>query len=271
MEKQTLKTNDLEDQLLEEQKELNNVCKEILGEIFDLVERKEQCKNENNFKEAGLIMKELQELGVKYKELKLRELEIKQVNDIKKFEIEIEDKIDEYDRNVENNLKEFDNEVHKIHENLKEKNQKIIDSTIKNLENIQNENGKPTPQILDIHFRIQNLVKQQNFDEAHLLSMKLENLEKNCIDRNNSEMNHKIEKHLEKIKNKHDIEFEAYLTKNKTHRNNLTQKYEKEKQILLNKLKADYNKKINEYKHNFNNKKLYLKKFLPTEINFKSN
>lgn len=175
-----------------------------------------------------------------------------------------ENELEEFDRKYEEEYINLNNVWDSKIEDLNSKNDEIMNelynkhnnelkSKQAELESNQPRNNKIPPQILNIKFQIEKLVKLQKYKEADVMSKKLNTLLEQYATDKNTEITDKCNNIIELIQKSHDKEINAYKVKfeNKlsellTTKNNelseLNKKFITAKNKLLDTQKLNYNK-----------------------------
>ena len=175
-----------------------------------------------------------------------------------------ENELEEFDKKYEEEYINLNNVWDSKIEDLNSKNDEIMNelynkhnnelkSKQMELESNQPRNNKVPPQILNIKFQIEKLVKLQKYKEADVMSKKLNTLLEQYATDKNTEITDKCNNIIELIQKSHDKEINAYKVKfeNKlsellTAKNNelseLNKKFITAKNKLLDTQKLNYNK-----------------------------
>lgn len=137
-----------------------------------------------------------------------------------------------------NKIEQYNTQSASLEEELQEKHKEKYQVYEKKLEEEMPKVGKMSPEVLNMEFQIEKLVKDQRYKEAHALQKKVEVLRQKCwskIDnQTTARRNHKIEFFLQK----QEYEMQALCKKIDTGREELIKAREKDYQKLVSKYRV---------------------------------
>lgn len=150
----------------------------VEGEIFDAIaqlnEERIVHEQQGNFMEAARVKERLHKLGEEFERRKLSELRQKHQNEKDQLENEFQKELNSCNEFWNNKIEQYNTQSQSLEDELRQKHEEKLEAYQKKLEEEMPKVGKMSPEILNLEFQIEKLVKDQRYKEAHSLQKKVE-------------------------------------------------------------------------------------------------
>ena len=211
---------------------------EIFEAIAQLNEERMAHEAQGDFMQAARVKDRLQKLGEEFEKRKLNDLKNKHQNEKDALENEFQKELNSCTDFWGDKITQYNEQSQSLENELRSKHEENLESYQAKLEEQMPKVGKMSPEILNLEYQIQRLVKDQRYKEAHALQKKAEALRQKCsvkIDNETAQRrNHKIDHFLQK----QDYEMQALCKKIDTGREELVKAKEKDYQKLVSKYRV---------------------------------
>jgi hypothetical protein len=241
-----------------------NVVDEIFGTIVQLNKERVVLEREQKFFDAGRIKDQLKRLGEEYVKVSLYSLKERQRMEKEGLESEYEKELNElaqtWDTRLAENEEELRNNLETIRQHQVEEFNRFEEEVKQNMP----QQGRFSPEILNLEYQIEKLVKDQRYNEAGNLQKRLDMLKNNCINKINSKTEDKIRNLLENVNKKHENELIALEKRQNSERDELLKMREKEFEKVHSKFRVFREKLDNNHNSDFIREEKKLKTFNPS-------
>ncbi|EAR82697.2 hypothetical protein TTHERM_01093630 (macronuclear) [Tetrahymena thermophila SB210] len=181
-----------------------------IGEYIQLLQDYEKnCLKEQNFKEAELVTKRIEELQqheLVYRSLAVVEKNKEEINELEQLNLQ---QFNEFNEIWDQIIDEHVQKLKQLEENMVQQHQQEIIVKEQELQQIQPGKCKYSKEILNLRFVLENLIKCKKYGEAHEVKERLAKLEKQEEEKWVKVHEQKIEKKREQIVLKQKQEMEA--------------------------------------------------------------
>lgn len=220
------------------------MSEQIMETIVKFNEQRFQLEQAGKFIEAGRVKQKLTQLGLEYVKVRLEELKVKQSEEKNEFDKQYETELEEVQQAWDQNLEEKEKEIQSRLEELQGLQSEAFQREEARLREKENTEGKPTPEMLNAAYQIQQLVNKQRYDEAAVLQKRLEALRVKAIQKNGSNSDSKIKNALERILKSQVIELNSAEAKLLSEREAIISAREKSLNAVHSKYKVIHDKLI---------------------------
>lgn len=186
---------------------------EIFEAIAQLNEERISHESQGDFMEAARVKDRLKKLGEEFEKRKLADLKSKHQNEKDALENEFQKELNSCTDFWGDKISQYNEQSQSLENELRSKHEEKLEGYQTKLEEEMPKVGKMSPEILNLEYQIERLVKDQRYKEAHSLQKKCEALRQKCsvkIDQQTSQRrNHKVDHFLQK----QDYEMQALCKK----------------------------------------------------------
>jgi len=187
---------------------------------------KKQHVNDIKFNDAEEIKNKIVKVKETLKMKKSKYLDIKYQNESRSIEEKAKKDLVDFDNELEEKLSEFQLNAKKLISDLNIRQNYEITELNKQLEMSMVKSMKYSNNFLDLKKQQENLIKQQFFKEAHVITKKLQIMEKSEIEASSKARNDKIKSKTDKLASKHVLEKNSLLKKIKDEEGSLNKQRE---------------------------------------------
>ena len=221
--------------------DFSKINKEKIDDYIELMkEHQMNCVKAGNFIEAELAKQRVIQLKKIAEKKNLKEVQNRQKLDTNKLKNLHNQELKQFNKEFEN---KFNNEMNKLEElmnelKIRQENelQEYIDAYDKNYPT----QNKPSNIILDLQKQLEYYVKNEDYPNAHLTQIELEEAIKKDKKNFENEKEKKVEKEISLLRSRQQNETKAMELKIENHKNALL----REQQIKLNEINLKYKNKI---------------------------
>jgi len=251
----------MEVQLRENEGKEGNIAEQIYNRIVEMNRERLELEKEMNFIEAGRIKEHLQALGEEYKNAVLFTIRERQKQEKESLELQYEEELKELSGNWDKKLEENEEEIKQVMMSIQEKQNEEIQKYEEELKQNMPVVGRMPPEVLNLEFQIEKMVKDQRYTEAAQMQKKLEKLRRDSENKIQKKTEDKIKILLENLIKKHETELLAVESRLNAERDNLLITREKDFENLHAKFKVFREKLENNHNTEFNKEEKALKGF----------
>jgi hypothetical protein len=244
-----------------------NVSDEIFGTIIQLNKERLDLEREQKFFEAGRIKDQLKRLGEEYVKVYLYSLKEKQRTEKEGLEAEYEKELEELAQVWDEKLGTNEEELRNFLEGTQERHREEIGQFENDLKQNIPQQGRFSPEILNLEYQIEMLVKDQRYNEAGNLQKRLDVLKNDCINKINNKTEEKIKNLLENMSKRHENELIAIEKRLNSDREELLKAREKEFEKVHSKFRVFREKLDNNHNGDFIKEEKRLRTFKPSSNN----
>lgn len=251
----------MEVQLKENEGKEDNIAQQIYNRIVEMNRERLELEKEHSFIEAGRIKEHLQALGEEYKNAVLYTIRERQRQERESLESQYEEELKEISNNWDTKLRENEEEIKQVMMSVQEKQNEELQKYEEELKQNMPVVGRMPPEVLNLEYQIEKMVKDQRYTEAAQLQKKLDKLKRESEMKIHKKTEDKIRTLLENLIKKHETELVAIESRLNTDRDNLLLSREKEFENLHSKFKVFREKLENNHNTEFNREEKALKGF----------
>lgn len=220
--------------------DFNKIDKAKIEEYIELMqEHQMKCVQEGNFIEAELAKQRVNQL------IKIQEK--KEYNDAKKrqnqdkinFNKVKNEEIKETTKILDNKYAEEMTKLDEMMDELKQRHEKELNDYFTEFDSSYKNEMKPSNELIDKQKQLDYFVKIEDYPNAHLAQVDLEEIKKKDLEKYQKEREKRIEKELSKLQYRQNTELQALELKIQNHKNTLL----RERNNKLNELNLKYKNK----------------------------
>lgn len=185
-----------------------------------------------------MIKTEIHSLGERFYKTKL--MALKQNHQMQKdaLENEFQKELNECNEFWEKKIENYNESSQVLQDELHQKHEEKLRQYEESLEESMPQVPKMSPEVLNLEYQIQQLVRGQRYKEAHALQRKAEDLKNKCLKKNESHWNNTKNNKLDHFIQKQEYEMQALCYKIDTGREELIKAREKDYQKLVSKYRV---------------------------------
>lgn len=251
----------MEVQLKENDGREDNVAQQMFNRIVQLNRERLELEKEHNFIEAGRLKDHINALGEEYKNAVLYTIRERQKQEKESLEQQYDEELREisgiWDRKLEENEEEIKQVMITVQERQNEEIQKYEEELKQNMPVV----GRMPPEVLNLEYQIEMLVKDQRYTEAAQLQKRLAKLKIDAEGKIHQNTESKIKILLENLIKKHETELMSLEAKLNSERDQLLKLREKEFENLHTKFRVFREKLEKNHSAEFNKEEKALKGF----------
>ena len=188
--------------------------------------------------EAARVKERLHNLGVEFEKQKLKELKNKHQSEKDQLENEFQKELNSCTDFWGDKIAQYNEQSQSLENELRAKHEEKLEAYQTKLDEEMPKVGKMSPEVLNLEYQIEKLVKDQRYKEAHSIQKKVDVLRAKCMNKIDgatlSRKNHKVELLLKK----QEYEMQALCKKIDTGREELVKAKEKDYQKLVSKYRV---------------------------------
>jgi len=241
-----------------------NVADEIFGTIIQLNKERVDLEREQKFFDAGRIKDQLKRLGEEYVKVSLYSLKERQRMEKEGLESEYEKELEELARTWDERLAKNEEELRNFLEGTRERQAEEMIRFEAEIKQNMPQQGRFSPEILNLEYQVEKLVKDQRYNEAGNLQKRLDQLKNDCINKINSKTEDKIRNLLENMNKRHENELIALEKRLNSDRDELLKMREKDFEKVHSKFRVFREKLDNNHNADFIKEEKKLKTFNPS-------
>ena len=251
----------MEVQLKETEGKENNIAQQIYDRIVEMNRERLELEKEHNFIEAGRIKVHLEALGEEYKNAVLYSIRDRQRQEKESLEYQYDEELRELSGNWDKKLEENEEEIKQVMMSIQEKQNEELQKYEEELKQNMPVVGRMPPEVLNLEYQIEKMVKDQRYTEAAQMQKKLDKLKRESEMKIHQKTENKIRSLLENLIKKHETELLAVESRLNTERDNLLLAREKDFESVHSKFKVFREKLENNHNTEFNREEKTLKGF----------
>jgi hypothetical protein len=241
-----------------------NVADEIFSTIVQLNRERVQLEQEQKFFDAGRIKDQLKRLGEEYIKVSLFALREKQKFEKEGLEQEYEKEVQELAHTWEERLATNEENIQSFLQQTQERQREELINFENELKQKMPQQGRFTPEILNLEYQVAQLVKDQRYNEAGVLQKRLDVLRNECINKINNSTEGKMRHLIENAIKRHENEQVALEKRLNSEREELFKMREKDFERVNSKFKVFREKLDNNHNADFIKEEKRLKSFNPS-------
>lgn len=220
--------------------DFSKIDKSKIEEYIEMMqEHQMKCVQEGNFIEAELAKQRVNQL------IKIQEK--KEYNDAKKrqnqdkinFNKVKNEEIKETTKILDNKYAEEMSKLDEMMDELKQRHEKELNDYFTEFDNSYKNEMKPSNELIEKQKQLDYFVKIEDYPNAHLAQVDLEEIKKKDLEKYQREREKKIEKELSKLQYRQNTELQALELKIQNHKNTLL----RERNNKLNEINLKYKNK----------------------------
>lgn len=251
----------MEVQLREKGGNEDNVAQQIFTRIVQLNRERLELEKEHNFIEAGRLKEHINALGEEYKNAVLFNIKERQRQEKESLEQQYDEELKELTGNWDKRLEENEEEIKQMMTSVQEKQNEEIQKYEEELKQNMPLVGRMPPEVLNLEYQIEKMVKDQRYTEAAQLQKKLDKAKKEAEMKIQQKTEDKIKSLLENLIKKHETELQAVESRLNTERDVILTSREKEFESLHSKFRVFREKLEKNHTNEFNKEDKALKGF----------
>ena len=237
---------------------------EIFKTIIQLNKDRVEYEKQNRFFDAAKVKDKLTLLGEEFVRMSLYSLREKQKEEKQSLEEEYERELNELNEIWEERLFKNEEEIKSfLTETQNRQKEELLKFENDFSQNIQHQ-GRFTPEILNMEYQVQMLVRNQRYTEAGNLLKRLEDQKNICLNKINDKTDEKIRIMLENVVKRHENELLVIEKRLNADREELLKMREKDFELVHSKFKIFRDKLENNHNSDFNKEEKRLKSFNPS-------
>jgi len=241
-----------------------NVADEIFSTIVQLNKERLQLEQDQRFFDAGRIKDQLKRLGEEYVKVSLYGLREKQRFEKEGLEQEYEKEIEELVHTWEERLAKNEEDIQNLLQTTQERQREELIRFENDLKQNIPQQGRFSPEILNLEYQVAQLVKDQRYNEAGVLQKRLDVLKNECINKINNKTEGKMRNLIENAIKRHENELVAIEKRLNSEREELFKIREKDFERVNSKFKVFREKLDNNHNADFIKEEKRLKSFNPS-------
>jgi len=242
----------------------DGVAQQIYSRIVQLNRDRVELERSCNFLEAGRLKEHLTALGEDYKNAVLFTVRERQRGERESLDAQYDEELRELTGGWDARLEENEEEIKQAMVGVQEKQNEEIQQYEEELKQNMPVVGRMPPEVLNLEYQIERLVKDQRYTEAAQLQKKLEKLRREAEVRIHGKTEDKIKLLLENLIKKHETELLAVEARLNAERDTLLGAREKEFEALHTKFRVFREKLEKNHAAEFNREERALKGFKPS-------
>lgn len=242
----------------------DGVAQQIYGRIVQLNRERLDLERSCNFLEAGRLKEHLTALGEDYKNAVLFTVRERQRAERESLDGQYDEELRELTGGWDGRLEENEEEIKQAMVGVQEKQNEEIQHYEEELKQNMPVVGRMPPEVLNLEYQIERLVKDQRYTEAAQLQKKLEKSRREAEVRIHGKTEDKIKLLLENLIKKHETELLAVEARLNAERDTLLGAREKEFEALHTKFRVFREKLEKNHAAEFNREERALKGFKPS-------
>lgn len=222
--------------------EFNDMDIARIREFIQILEEHQmKCEKEKKFVDAEIAKQKVSQLKQVEKEKILNDIRFNHEEELSAFESEKQQAFEEFNREWNSSHKELFDKFEEFDQRLKKNQQAEINDKIVEIDNKFLPIVKPTSEILNLTKILNGLIRQKEYIKAHQIQTQINKLSNIDNSLYLQEKENKLNRELEKLKQKHEQEYQVLLSKKDLaeaeYAKNRKQEYEKMIQGFKNRLK----------------------------------
>lgn len=251
----------MEVQLKDNEGKEDNVAQQIYNRIVQLNRERLELEKEHNFIEAGRLKDHLTALGEEYKNAVLFTIRERQRQEKESLEHQYDEELKELSGNWDKRLEDSEEEIKQVMTSIQEKQNEELQKYEEELKQNMPAVGRMPPDVLNLEFQIEKMVKDQRYTEAAQLQKKLDKQRREAEMKIHQKTEEKIKSLLENLIKKHETELQAVEARLNAERDVLLTSREKEFENIHSKFKVFREKLEKNHTNEFNREEKTLKGF----------
>ncbi len=237
---------------------------EIFGTIVQLNKERVELEREQKFFDAGRIKDQLKRLGEEFVKVSLYSLKERQRTEKEGLESEYEKELEELAQTWDERLAKNEEELHNFLEGTRERQAEEVGRFEADVKQSIPQQGRFSPEILNLEYQIEKLVKDQRYNEAGILQKRLDQLKNDCLNKINTKTEEKIRNLIENMNKRHENELTALEKRLNSDRDELLKMREKDFEKAHSKFRVFREKLENNHTADFIKEEKKLKTFNPS-------
>lgn len=197
-----------------------------------LEEHQLKCEKTKNFIDAEFAKQKVLQLKQVEKEKILNDMKFQHQEEVSNFEIERNNAFYEFNTEWDNNYNELMDKFVEFEERLKSQQQEDLNSKIVEFDKKFTPVVKPTSEILNLTKILNGLIRQKDYIKAQQIQVQIDKLSENDSSAYAIEKERRLQKEVEKIKQKHYQEYQVLVAKKEL----AEAEYAKNRQLEFDKL-----------------------------------
>jgi len=198
-------------------KEMNEYLEMDINRIREFIQVLEEhqlkCEKTKNFVDAEFAKQKVMQLKQVEKEKILSDMKIQHQEEINAHEIERNNAFYEFNSEWDNNYVELMEKFAEFEERLKMQQQEDLNAKVVEFDKKFTPVVKPTSEILNLSKILNGLIRQKDYIKAHQIQVQIDRLSENDSTAYALEKERRLQKEVEKIKQKHYQEYQVLAAK----------------------------------------------------------
>lgn len=229
---------------------------DLEGFIQILTEHQKKCEEEGKYVEAEMAHNRIKELKEQLKQREENELQYRHQNDLYELEETHITEFNNFNEEWDKRMNEFQVHSAQLIQSLEEKHEKELKSHREELEQKMGDTYKKSPELLSMISMQKNLAKQKEYQQAHQIQIKAQELEMREHDRFLQDREKKIQGLENKLIKKQEVEMESLRKRIIAGEN----EQKKQRALELERMFQRYQNVKKELENNHKKEKNFLKK-----------
>lgn len=226
------------------------------GFIEILTEHQKKCEEDGKYVEAEMAKNRITELKNQLKARENEELEYRHQNDLYELEETHITEFNNFNEEWDKRMNEFQVHSAQLIQSLEEKHDNDLKLNRQELEKKMGDHFKKSPELLSMISMQKNLAKQQEYQQAHQIQIKAQELEAKEQERHFQERDKKIQVFENKLLKKQEVEMESLRKRIIAGEN----EQKKQRALELERMFQRYQNVKKELENNHKKEKNFLKK-----------
>lgn len=244
--------------------EQQSIGDDIFKTIIQLNKERLEFEKANRFFDAAKVKNQLKLLGEEFIKITLFALREKQQGEKQSLEDEYERELNELNQIWEERLVKNEEELKNFLQETQERQREELTKFEEMLTQSIPQQGRFSPEILNIEYQVQMLVRDQRYNEAGNLLKRLESLKSQCLNKISDKTDEKIRNMLESMVKRHENELLVIEKRLNSDREELLKMREKDFEMVHSKFRIFRDKLEKNHNSDYIKEDRRLKSFNPS-------